>query len=58
MTMAKSVQRSNEILERLSDYEKGKVENMGDLVKHFRDFVIATAKQEEEKRKRAIEFET
>ncbi|XP_062707678.1 eukaryotic translation initiation factor 3 subunit A-like [Aedes albopictus] len=55
--MERSVQRSKEILDKLTDYEKGKVENVGDLVRHFRDFVIATTKQEEERRKKEIDVE-
>lgn len=52
-----SVRRSEEIMNKLSEYEEGKVENITELIKIFRNFVLQTTEQEKQRRENEILLE-
>ncbi|XP_058456351.1 nexilin-like [Malaya genurostris] len=55
--MESSMRRAEEILSKLTEYEEGKVENIGHLVRAFKDFVLQTSNQEKTRREQEIEVE-
>lgn len=55
--MESSVTRSEQILEKLSNYEQGNIEIPTDLIKHLKSFVIQTTEQERQYREKEIQME-
>lgn len=51
-----SIKRTEEILDKLSEYEKGEVEDLPNLLKAFKDFVIQSSEQEKQRRLKEIEL--
>lgn len=52
-----TTKRTEEILNKLSEYENGEVEDLPDLLKAFKEFVTQSAEQEKQRRKKQIEQE-
>lgn len=55
--MEASVIRSDKILEILSGLEEGKQESVGDMIKHFKAFVLSTTEQQKLMREKEIAME-